>query len=228
MLDSVADALASGRKLKDGMKAAGYRAVQATVLEVSGSKTAMTERLADDGCKDIANPAYRDVGIALRRGTAWIVLAVPLVPPAADDVERVGLRVLELVNEARAQSRRCGRQWHAAAPPLIHSELLQKAALAHARDMANRSVLGHAGSDGSTPAERATREGYRWRVVGENIASGQATPEQVVEEWLGSPHHCANLMDADFTEMGVGYASDTGSSGGIYWSQVFGTPSSTR
>ena len=74
------------------------------------------------------------------------------------------------------------------------------------------------------PAERATRAGYRWRVVGENIASGQATPEQVVEEWIGSAHHCANLMSPDFTEMGVGFAANSTSAGGIYWSQVFAAP----
>ena len=47
--------------------------------------------------------------------------------------------------------------------------------------MADRSRLDHTGSDGSSPAERATRAGYTWRVVGENIASGQATPEQAIQ-----------------------------------------------
>ena len=106
------------------------------------------------------------------------------------------------------------------------SETLNRAAAAHARDMADRSRLDHTGSDGSSPAERATRAGYTWRFVGENIASGQATPEQVVEEWIGSSHHCANLMSADFTEMGVGFAADSTSAGGIYWAQVFAAPRS--
>ena len=92
--------------------------------------------------------------------------------------------------------------------------------------MADRSRLDHTGSDGSSPAERATRAGYTWRVVGENIASGQSTPEQVVEEWIGSSHHCANLMSADFTEMGVGFAANSTSAGGIYWAQVFAAPQS--
>ena len=184
----------------------------------------MSRALADEGCKDITNPVYRDVGVALSDGTAWIVLASPLVPPAAEDNRDVSRRVLGLVNEARSRSRRCGWKRFDAAPALSLSETLKRAAAAHARDMADRSRLDHAGGDGSTPAERATRAGYAWRVVGENIASGQATPEQVVEEWIGSPHHCANLMSADFTEMGVAFAANSKSAGGIYWAQVFAAP----
>jgi uncharacterized protein YkwD len=81
--------------------------------------------------------------------------------------------------------------------------------------------MDHAGSDGSTPAMRATRAGYAWRTVGENVATGQSTPEQVVAEWLDSPRHCSNIMDADFTQMGVAFAA---SASGVYWAQVFGAP----
>ena len=224
LLDQVAEALASGRGLKEAMKDAGYRAVQAAVLEVSGSEAAMGRALADDGCKDVTNPVYRDVGVALNDGTAWIILASPLVPPAAEDKRDVSRRVLGLVNEARSRSRRCGWKRYDAAPALSLSETLNRAAAAHARDMADRSRLDHTGGDGSSSAERATRAGYTWRVVGENIASGQATPEQVVEEWIGSAHHCANLMSADFTEMGVAFAANSTSTGGIYWAQVFAAP----
>jgi uncharacterized protein YkwD len=224
-LDRVAEAQSSGHDLKDAMRDAGYRAVQVSVLEASGSDAAILGNLAQGGCKDVTNPVYRDVGIAERDGQAWIVLAAPLVPPATSDASSVSRRVLELVNEARSKSRRCGWKRFEAAPALALSDALEQAALVQARDMAGRSALSHAGGDGSTPAERATRAGYRWRFVGENIASGQATPEQVVAEWLDSPHHCANLMSVDFMEMGVAWAADTKSKGGIYWAQVFGSPS---
>ena len=85
-------------------------------------------------------------------------------------------------------------------------------------------MLSHAGQDGSAPGDRAERAGYEWRTVGENIAAGQQTAEQVVAEWLESPRHCANLMDPDFTEMGVGYAFGPKSPKGVYWAQVFGAP----
>jgi uncharacterized protein YkwD len=112
----------------------------------------------------------------------------------------------------------------AAAPPLEMSEKLGRAAQAHAADMASHGRLSHEGSDNSTHAERALREGYVWLHIGENVAAGQATPEQVVAEWLGSAAHCANIMDPDYSEMGVAFAADPGSEKGIYWAQVFGTP----
>lgn len=224
LLDRVAQALASGRSVREAMTDAGYRATQSATLEVSGSDAGIARALAERGCKDIADPVYRDVGVAQRANSAWIVLAAPFVPPAASEAQTVSRRVLEIVNEARARPRRCGWRRFGAAEPLVLSDTLQLAALAHARDMARRSLLSHAGSDGSTPAERATRAGYRWRVVGENIASSQSTPEQVVAEWVRSPRHCVNLMDTEFSEMGVAYVVEPQSAAGIYWAQMFGAP----
>jgi uncharacterized protein YkwD len=220
-LDLAAQAIAAGRNLKEALLAAGYRASQVATLEAAGSVGAIERNLSERGCKDVTNAVYRDLGIAETGGKAWILLAAPLEAPAAADADSVSHRVLALVNEARSQKRRCGWKRFAAAPPLALSETLQRAASAHAADMAARGVMSHAGSDGSTAAQRAERAGYDWRFVGENVATGQSTPEQVVEEWIGSPHHCANLMSADFTEMGVAYAA---SASGVYWAQVFGAP----
>lgn len=224
-LDDAASLIAAGTKLRDATKASGYRALRSSLLEVTGtSDAAIAEELAEHGCKDIADPAYRDFGLASRSGVAWIVLATPLEPPAASDSGAVGARVLTLVNQARSVARRCGWKRFAAAPPLARSETLDRAAIAHARDMASRSRMEHAGFDGSTPAERASRAGYRWRRIGENVAAGQPTPEQAVGEWLESPRHCANLMDPAYTEMGIGFAADPASAAAIYWAQVYGTP----
>lgn len=90
--------------------------------------------------------------------------------------------------------------------------------------MARHDYMDHTGRDGSTPAQRVTRSGYRWKTVGENLASGVMTADEVVAGWLGSPHHCENLMNARFTQMAVAYAVNPASRGGIYWTQVFGTP----
>ena len=223
-LDRVAEGLASGSRFAKAMEDAGYIAVQSAALEASGSDAGIARELARRGCEDIVDPAYRELGIATRKGRVWIVLAAPLVPPAASEVTDVGRRILELVNEARASPRRCGRKRFDGAPPLLSSEVLQRAALDHARDMASHGNLSHAGSDGSTHAERATRAGYPWRVVGENIAAGQSTAEQVVAGWLKSAGHCANLMDPDFSEMGVAFAVAPQGGKGIYWAQLFATP----
>jgi uncharacterized protein YkwD len=210
-LDRVAAELAAGRELRQALLSAGYRAVQVAVLERS---------LAESGCKDVTDAAYRDAGVAQGNGVIRFVLAAPLESPAAGEAA-VGERVLALVNAARADRRRCGLKRFEAVPPLAASRVLQAAAAAHAEDMTRRGVMDHAGGDGSTPAVRAARAGYAWRTVGENVATGQSTPEQVVAEWLDSPRHCANIMDADYTEMGVAVASNVS---GVYWAQVFGAP----
>jgi len=220
-LDRVAAELADGGELKDALRSAGYRATQAAVLEVSGIPGSLERSLADRGCKDVTDRVYRDLGVARRDGVTWLVLAAPLEAPAAGQAASVSARVLALVNEARAEKRRCGLKRYLAVPPLAASLALQAAASAHAEDMARRGVMGHAGGDGSTAAERATRAGYKWRTVGENVAMGQSTPELAVAEWLDSARHCANIMDPDFTEMGVAVASNAN---GVYWAQVFGAP----
>ena len=220
-LDRVAAELAAGRELRQALLSAGYRAVQVAVLEATGNLAAIERSLAEGGCKDVTDAAYRDVGVARGDGVIRFVLAAPLEAPAAGEAAAVGERVLALVNAARADRRRCGLKRFEAVPPLAASRALQAAAAAHAEDMARRGVIDHAGGDGSTPAMRATRAGYAWRTVGENVATGQSTPEQVVAEWLDSPRHCANIMDADFTEMGVAVASNAS---GVYWAQVFGAP----
>lgn len=94
----------------------------------------------------------------------------------------------------------------------------------HAADMARNSFMAHRGSDGSSPSERADRAGYDWRTVGENVAAGPDDAAAVVQGWLDSPEHCANIMEPSFTEMGVAFAVDQRSRFGIYWAQVFGRP----
>ena len=90
--------------------------------------------------------------------------------------------------------------------------------------MANHGYMDHTGRDGTTPADRVSRAGYKWKAIGENLASGIMTPEDAVNGWVGSPHHCENLMSSRFSEMAVAYAANPSSSGGIYWTQMFGTP----
>src|SRR6185295_14755405 len=133
-------------------------------------------------------------------------LAAPFAPPPQSAAADVAARVLALTNEARSRPRKCGNQFFEAAPPLKPNPLLERAAALHSRDMAQHSYLEHEDRGGASPADRVTRTGYPWRSVGENIASGQTSPEQVVQEWIGSPGHCANLMSPSFTEMGVAYA----------------------
>jgi uncharacterized protein YkwD len=132
-------------------------------------------------------------------------------------------RVVELVNDARSRSRRCGKERFAAVPALRASAQLDKAALGHARDMARKGFFDHRAPDGSQPWDRVKRAGYRPRISGENIAYGPESAEEVVEGWLDSPGHCANIMEPRFKEIGVGVATSA-RRGRIYWVQTFGAP----
>ena len=128
--------------------------------------------------------------------------------------------MLSLTNTARAQARTCGSTRFSAAAPLAANAQLTQAAQGHAADMAARNYFSHTSQDGRTMAQRVTATGYAWRSIGENIAAGQSTPEAVVAGWLKSEGHCRNIMNANFKELGVGYAA--GGSYGHYWVQDFG------
>jgi uncharacterized protein YkwD len=90
--------------------------------------------------------------------------------------------------------------------------------------MVAQDFFGHAGSDGSTPGERVTRAGYRWSMVGENIAGGVRSARQAVAGWLASPEHCANIMTPGFRQMGVAFAVDPANVEVIDWTEDFGAP----
>jgi uncharacterized protein YkwD len=90
--------------------------------------------------------------------------------------------------------------------------------------MARSNRLSHTGTSGSTPATRVQSAGYRWRAVGENVAGGQQTSEAVVEGWLKSAAHCANIMETNFTEMGAACHQNASATYGTYWALVMATP----
>ncbi|MBW1598589.1 CAP domain-containing protein [Streptomyces sp. JJ38] len=137
----------------------------------------------------------------------------PTPPPAPEPPAppSTGEEVESLVNAERAKAG-CG--------PVRTNSRLAEAALAHSRDMAARSFFDHTNPDGEDPGDRITAAGYQWSRYGENIARGQRTASEVVEGWMNSPGHRANILNCSFEEMGIG--RHTGS-GGPWWTQVFGT-----
>lgn len=100
-----------------------------------------------------------------------------------------------------------------------------RAAQRHTDDMVQRHYFSHVSPGGSDIADRVNATGLRWRTVGENIAVGQRTPARVVSDWMRSPGHRANILDGEFTMLGVGTArrGTTGCSGPT-WTQVFARP----
>lgn len=132
--------------------------------------------------------------------------------------------MLTAVNNARASARSCGDTRYNAAPALTWSCELAQAAATHSADMASHNFLSHAGSDGLQVSDRATAAGYRWQSIGENIAAGQTSVDAVMQSWLQSSGHCANIMNPSFVDFGAASATDSGSDYRIYWTQVFGRP----
>lgn len=222
--------VATGTFLEQAIERSGYQVAKAEAIFVSGpaDAAAVMASIERKYCRTLLNQDFSDIG-AVRTGDSWlIVLAQPAPPPALNLLpgsEMAGKAILAAVNAARATARTCGSQHFSAAPPVSWNGALGDAALLHSRDMAEHRYVSHKGKDGRAAAARALQAGYRWRRIGENIAAGQNSPEEVVAGWLSSPGHCANIMNSGFTEMGAAYAINSArATGRVYWTQVFAAP----
>ncbi|MGB3655957.1 MAG: CAP domain-containing protein [Rivularia sp. (in: cyanobacteria)] len=110
--------------------------------------------------------------------------------------------------------------------PLTLNSNLSNSAQTHSQDMALNDFFSHTGSDNSKVSDRTQLAGYESYFVGENIAAGYITPEEVVRGWINSPGHRENILNPNYLEMGVGYhylENDTGEVNyNTYWTQDFG------
>ncbi|WP_241038512.1 CAP domain-containing protein [Blastococcus litoris] len=131
----------------------------------------------------------------------------PAAAPAPSDGTTEG-QVLALVNAERAAAG-CGA--------LSADAGLANVARAHSADMRDRGFFDHVNLDGLDPFDRAERAGLSARA--ENIAWGQRSPAEVMDSWMNSPGHRANILNCSLTRLGVGVAEG---SGGPWWTQLFG------
>lgn len=118
--------------------------------------------------------------------------------------------VLRLVNEQRANY---------GLSALTYSTKLEAVGYAHSKDMAQNNYFSHTNLSGQSPFDRMRAAGISYRSAAENIAAGQRTPQEVVNAWMNSAGHRANILNSSVTQMGVGIYS--GGSYGIYWTQLF-------
>ena len=131
----------------------------------------------------------------------------PETPDDSDPQGDFAAQVIALVNAARAEY---------GLPALTVDTKVQQAAQVRARESAQS--FSHTRPDGSSFSTALTEAGVSYIRSGENIAYGQTTPQQVVQAWMDSAGHRANILDAGFTHIGVGYAVVDGTA---YWAQLF-------
>lgn len=124
-------------------------------------------------------------------------------------------QVLDLINQERTSR---------GLTAFARDSRLDTAARLHSADMACSNYFDHNSLDGSTPWDRIHRQGYQYSSAAENIAAGYATPTDVVDGWMGSSGHKANILDPDLTQIGIGYAHTDSSKYGAYWTTDFASP----
>ena len=145
---------------------------------------------------------------------------------------------LDAINKARSITQDCGEYGEMPpVPALKWNTQLTFAAMIHSNDLAESNTFSHTGSGessdvvaqlyhpgtGSTMQERIEYAGYtEWTYIGENIAAGYNTVQEVIDAWISSPGHCANLMKEEFTEVGMSRIDNDNSTYKSYWTQDFG------
>ncbi|MFE1249443.1 CAP domain-containing protein [Streptomyces sp. NPDC058735] len=197
---------------------AGYAYLAVGEHLVSGPRTAeefVAYCLRAAGSRrTLRDPSFSHAGVArVRDGssgdTYWTALwARPFTP---DGLTGTAAAVTDLTNRERGR---------AGLPPLTVDAHLTAAAQAHSADMVTRAFYAHTAPDGGRPRDRAAAAGSTRRAIGENIACGHRSPADVVEGWMNSPGHRANILEPGFTHLGVGFAG--GGRAGSYWTQLFG------
>ena len=124
--------------------------------------------------------------------------------PAANNQAGNPTAFLDLINAARAQN---------GAGPVAFNPQLTTAAVNHSQDMVNRNYFDHTAPapapNGAELGQRVTAAGYQWTGVAENIAQGQTTEAEVFQSWMNSPGHRANMLNATYTQIGLGRVGNT-------------------
>jgi uncharacterized protein YkwD len=117
---------------------------------------------------------------------------------------------LARINALRAAGASCGSQGNfGPAPALAWNNQLVQAADAHSRDMATKNYFSHTSIDGRSLMTRIDATGYAWSRLGENIAASYPSVAAVVDAWVASPGHCANLMNPELKEFGLACVPST-------------------
>ncbi|TDC48058.1 CAP domain-containing protein, partial [Actinomadura sp. KC345] len=208
-----------GMSVFDQVAMHGYAYLGIDEQLVSGPRTLdeFVQYYLDTGeVQALHNADIRDVGVGHAPGAGrngelyWTVLwTMPFSPPG---LARFAAEVTSLTN---------GHRTAHGLRPLGNDPRLTAAAQAYSEDMVARRFYSHTCPSGSEPWDRAAAAGCTHVGIGENIACGQRSPAEVVQGWMDSPGHRANILKPEFTHIGIGF--QCGGQAGTYWTQLFGT-----
>lgn len=159
------------------------------------------------GVKEIidANPAIKNPNL--------IYPGQKINIPNIDDVKAIENEVIRLVNVERAK---------AGLPALTANWELSRVARMKSQDMINKNYFSHQSPTYGSPFQMMENFGIKFSAAGENIAYGQRTPQEVMNAWMNSSGHKANILGRNYTQIGVGVAKK--SNGTLYWTQMFIRP----
>jgi len=129
------------------------------------------------------------------------------IPKLSSSITSKESQVIALVNEIRAQH---------GLSPLTENWQLSRVARYKSQDMANNNYFSHISPTYGSPFQMMKQFGITYRSAGENIAQGYSTAQAVVNAWMNSPGHRANILNSSYTQIGVGYVSN-----GNHWTQMF-------
>jgi uncharacterized protein YkwD len=180
-----------------------------TPVRPSAPASATAAAEAPDAATSPEVPAAESAAAAEVPAAAAETAPAPVAQAAVPADPTAETAVLALVNEARVDAG-CGA--------LTADPGLAAVARAHSADMRDRDYFSHTSPEGLSPFDRAEQAGIDYSRA-ENIAFGQADATAVMEAWLKSPGHRANILDCELTKLGVGVAEGPG---GPWWTQLFG------
>lgn len=208
----------------------GYEArfLSEVVVQADGDVDMVMEASDDDPAlaQEAGKKSFRDLGIGIARlddiPVYVFVFAVSWPDYFADKTAE-----LSNLEEVRAQlfARVNAEREKAGLLPVRPDPVLDETARRHAQDMLARSYYGHDSPEGSTALERSKAAGYKPRFIGENVARGQYSTDEVMDGWMGSEIHREHILGKLFTDVGTAVAIGKNKNGyQVLWVQIFGRP----
>ena len=198
-----------------------------SVATLNQASSARPSFVADVAGNFVVRLIVNDGQLSSAQSLATITATAPTPTPTTTSCNLPDFQasLLARVNQYRAAGASCRSAGQfAPALPLSWNAQLEQAAAGHSIDMATQNYFSHSSLDGRTMADRINATGYLWRNLGENIAAGYPTVNAVVDAWMSSDGHCANIMNLAFQEVGVACVPSSTSTYSSYWTMNLGRP----